>query len=128
MFNTLDDNRRLLPNGLNPIAPELMDPIVLGGGVRFNVNDEDMDDGVISDEEDAALLNNGRRRQRQQARQNLLVQRMREVGMGMGMGMGERGQNRPREPLGCSLDLNLPLLQLFIATLFPWVQGFTHDS
>lgn len=116
------------PADMNPIEPQLQDPVLLAGGdaghmlVQQNLNGGN---GLLAD-----ILHAGEgRRARQRRRRNGDFGdddhggwgRHRNRGMGILNAlfgpMGRRG-TAPREP---NIDLRRPLLQLLVMTLFPWV-------
>ena len=96
------DQRRLLPQGVNPIDPQLMDRDILAGRVRLNIPADEWDGE--SDEETETGNRRRRRRHADQGEHNWI----------------QGGANR-RGGTFYNIDLNLPLLQLFLATFLPWV-------
>jgi hypothetical protein len=91
-----------LPDAIQPIDGDLLDPRILGGGVRFP----------------------GLNRQLQQVKQRMVHNkrlRGQQGWFGQGTGAGRNFSNMQRT-FQYVVDLTLPLLQLFFLTFMPWVK------
>ena len=115
------------PNDLDPIDPQLNDPNILDGGVKFQnfmdqqgrflfpiqqqqqAGDNGDGDGINDDivmGRNVMNMNNANNRDRRHNDHNRI---------------DHDGMNRNHQRFESNIDLNLPLMQLFIATLFPWI-------
>lgn len=117
------------PNDLDPIDPQLNDPNILDGGVKFQ---------NFMDQQGRFLFPIHNNLQQQQPGYNGDGDGTNDdIVMGRNV-MNMNGNNRDRhhndhnridhdrmnrnnQRFESNIDLNLPLMQLFIATLFPWI-------
>lgn len=117
------------PNDLDPIDPQLNDPNILDGGVKFqnfmdqqgrflfpihnlqqhqvgyNGDGDGINDDIVMGR-NVMNMNNANNRDRRHNDHNRI---------------DHDGMNRNHQRFESNIDLNLPLMQLFIATLFPWI-------
>jgi len=118
------------PNDLEPIDPQLNDPNILDGGVKFqnfmdqqgrflfpihnlqqqqagyNGDGDGINDDIVMGRNVMNMINANNVRDRRHNDHNRI---------------DHDGMNRNHQRFESNIDLNLPLMQLFIATLFPWI-------